>query len=107
VAFFFAYSQVTSQAQNIAYSCVISFTLEIYYGTLYGYTVEVLPSAHRGTGNGIAVAFCRFMGAMSAVIATVANTETAGPIFICGALYGGMALCAFLSPFEPYGKRAS
>lgn len=25
----------------------------IYYGTLYAYTPEVLPSAHRGTGNGI------------------------------------------------------
>jgi hypothetical protein len=79
----------------------------MYYGTLYNYTAEVLPSAHRATGNGIAVAFCRFMGAMSAVIATVANTQTTGPIFICGALYGGLALFAFLFPIEPYGKRAS
>jgi hypothetical protein len=47
------------------------------------------------------------MGVMSAVIATVANTATTGPIFICGALYGGLAICAFLFPFEPYGKRAS
>ncbi|KAJ5910327.1 MFS transporter [Penicillium tannophilum] len=107
MAFFFAYSQVTSQVQNITYSCVISFTLEIYYGTLYGYTAEVLPSAHRATGNGIAVAFCRLMGVMSAVIATVANTATTGPIFICGALYGGLAICAFLFSFEPYGRRAS
>jgi hypothetical protein len=107
VAFFFAYSQVTSQVQNITYSCVISFTLEIYYGALYGYTAEVLPSAHRATGNGIAVAFGRLMGVMSAVIATVANTASTGPIFICGALYGGLAICAFLFPFEPYGRRAS
>ncbi len=107
MAFFSAYSQVTSQAANIGYSFIISFTLEIYYAVLYGFTAEVLPSAHRATGNGIAVAFCRFMGAMSAVIATVANTETSGPVFICGALYGALAVCAFLFPFEPYGKRAS
>ncbi|KAJ9502607.1 transporter [Exophiala xenobiotica] len=107
MAFFFAYSQVTSQDQNVAYSCVISFTLEIYYAVLYGFTAEVLPSAHRATGNGIAVAFCRLLGAMSAVIATAANTDTSAPVFICAALYGALALCAFLFPFEPYGKRAS
>lgn len=41
----------------------------IYYGTLYAYTPEVLPSAHRGTGNGIAIGFNRIMGIMSAVVA--------------------------------------
>lgn len=107
MAFFFAYSQVASQAANIAYSCIISFTLEIYYGVLYGYTAETLPSAHRATGNGIAVAFCRLAGAMSAVVATYANPNTSAPVFICAALYGALAVCAFLLPFEPYGKRAS
>ena len=42
----------------------------IYYGTLYAYTPEVLPSAHRGTGNGISIGFNRLMGIMSAVVAT-------------------------------------
>ena len=107
MAFLFAYSQVTSQQQNVAYTCVISFTLQIYAACLYGYTVEVLPSAHRATGNGVSVALHRFMGVMSAVIATTANTDTSAPVFICAALYGGLALCAVLLPFEPYGKRAS
>lgn len=107
MAFFFAYSQVASQDASVAYSCVISFTLEIYYGVLYGYTAETLPSAHRATGNGIAVAFCRLAGAMSAVVATYADPNTVAPVFICAALYGGLAVCAFLLPFEPYGKRAS
>lgn len=107
MAFFFAYSQVTSQDASIAYSCVISFTLEIYYGVLYGYTAETLPSAHRATGNGIAVAFCRFAGAMSAVVATYADPSTTAPVFVCAALYGALAVCTFLLPFEPYGKRAS
>ena len=107
MAFFFAYARVSSQAANIAYSCVISFNLEIYYGVLYGYTAETLPSAHRGTGDGIAVAFCRFAGAMSAVVATYADPSTTSPVFVCAALYGGLAVCAFLLPFEPYGKRAA
>ena len=42
----------------------------IYYATLYAYTPEVLPSAHRGTGNGIAIALNRVMGIMSAIVAT-------------------------------------
>ncbi len=107
MAFFFAYSQVASQDANVAYSCVISFTLEIYYGVLYGYTAETLPSAHRATGNGIAVAFCRLAGAMSAVVATYADPSTTAPVFVCAALYGALAVCAFLLPFEPYGKRAA
>lgn len=44
-------------------------------GTLYGYTPEVLPSAHRGTGNGIAIGFNRIMGIMSAIVATYANVS--------------------------------
>ncbi|KAL4895475.1 major facilitator superfamily domain-containing protein [Aspergillus ambiguus] len=107
MAFLFAYSQVSSQAQNVAYPCVIAFTLQIYSACLYGYTVEVLPSAHRATGNGICVALRRLMGIMAAVIATEADTTTSTPVFVCAALYGGIALCAVLLPFEPYGRRAS
>lgn len=43
--------------------------------TLYAYTPEVLPSAHRGTGNGIAIGWNRIMGILSAVIATVADVS--------------------------------
>jgi len=107
MAFFFGYTQITNENENIALSCIIGFTLNIYYGTLYAYTPEVLPSAHRATGNGIAVACNRVMGILSAVIATVANTSTSVPIFLCGALYVVMALVAALFPFEPFGKRSS
>ena len=69
---FFLYTQVRNQPQNVAFSIMIGFFLNIYYGTLYAYTPEVLPSAHRATGNGIAVACNRIMGILSAVIATVA-----------------------------------
>ncbi|TFK62074.1 MFS general substrate transporter [Pluteus cervinus] len=107
MAFFFAYTQVRSENQNIGFNCAISFALNIYYGTLYAYTPEVLPSAHRGTGNGIAIALNRVMGILSAVVATVANTNTPVPIWICAALYIVMAFVAFIFPFEPYGRRSS
>ncbi|KAF2856518.1 membrane transporter [Plenodomus tracheiphilus IPT5] len=107
MAFFFAYTQVRTAAQNVAFTCVINFCLNIYYGTLYAYTPEVLPSAHRGTGNGIAIGWNRIMGILSAVIATVADTGTAVPIYICAALYIFMAAIAAVFPFEPYGKRSS
>ncbi|KAF2679394.1 membrane transporter [Lentithecium fluviatile CBS 122367] len=105
--FFFAYTQVRTEAQNIAFTCVVNFCLNIYYGTLYAYTPEVLPSAHRGTGNGMAVSGNRVMGILSAVIATAAGTGTAVPIYICAALYVVMAAIAALFPFEPYGRRSS
>ena len=85
VAFFFAYTQVRTAPQNLGFNCAISFCLNVYYGTLYAYTPEVLPSAHRATGNGISVACNRVMGIVSAVIGVVANTSTPVPIFICAA----------------------
>ena len=135
MVFFFAYTGVATAAENVGFSCAISFTLNVYYGTLYAYTPEVLPSAHRTTGNGIAVACNRIMGLLSAVIATVANTATTAPIYICATLYIGMvgaskfsaatlaprmrslsssvsltwvsqAIVAVLMPFEPYGRRS-
>jgi MFS family permease len=104
MAFFFAYTQVRTATQNVstdvshsvgkygggsaavltrqqvAFSCIINFCLNIYYGTLYAYTPEVLPSAHRGTGNGIAIGWNRVMGILSAVIATVADVSSSSPI---------------------------
>jgi len=107
MVFFFAYTQVRTENQNIGFTCAISFSLNIYYATLYAYTPEVLPSAHRGTGNGIAIGFNRIMGIVSAGIATAANTSTPVPIFICAALYVVMAIVAAIFPFEPMGRRSS
>lgn len=82
-------------------------TQNIYYGTLYAYTPEVLPSAHRGTGNGIAIGLNRIMGIVSAVVATFADTSTPVPIYICAALYIVMSIVAACFPFEPMGNRSS
>lgn len=107
MVFFFGYTTINTSDENTAFSCIIAFCVNIYYGCLYAYTPEVLPTAHRATGNGIAVAFNRVMGIVSAVIATVADTRTTVPIYITAALYAGMAIAAFFFPFEPYGRRSS
>ena len=41
MVFFFCYTQVRTAAQNVGFTCAISFCLNIYYGTLYAYTPEV------------------------------------------------------------------
>lgn len=107
MAFFFSYTAVKTSVQDLVFTCFIAFCINIYYGTLYAYTPEVLPSAHRGTGNSIAVACNRVMGIISAVVATEANTATAAPIYVCAALFVAMAGVSAAFPFEPYGHRSS
>lgn len=87
MAFFFAYTVVRTHAANLGFTCSIYFFVNVYYGTLYAYTPEVLPSAHRATGNGIAIACNRVMGLVSAAVASSANTATSAPIYICAVLY--------------------
>lgn len=73
--FFFCYTQVRTESQNVGFSCTVNFCLNIYYGTLYAYSPEVFPSAHRGTGNGIAIGLNRIMGIVSAVVGKAANVR--------------------------------
>lgn len=101
MVFLFAYTSVRSDDQNIAFSCVVSFAFNIYYGTLYAYSPEVLPSGHRATGNGTAVAFNRIMGILSAVVATYADTSTPVPVYVCAALFIVIAVVSAAFPYEP------
>ncbi|KAJ4153340.1 hypothetical protein LMH87_009830 [Akanthomyces muscarius] len=107
MAFFFAYTAVKTSEQDLAFSCIIACVLNIYYGTLYAYTPEVLPSAHRGTGNGVAVALNRIMGIISAVIGSAADTSTSAPLYVCAGIFIVTAIISIIFPFEPYGKRSS
>lgn len=77
-----------------------------YYGTLYAYTPEVLPSAHRATGNGMAVGINRVMGIVSVIVATFADTSTSVPVYLCAALFGVMAFVAAIFPYEPARGRS-
>ncbi|RGP76904.1 hypothetical protein FLONG3_4987 [Fusarium longipes] len=101
--FFFCYTIIKTPAQNLAISSCIAVCINLYYGTLYAYTAEVFPSAHRTTGNGIAVALNRIMGLISAVIAVTADTTTVTPLYISAALFLVLAVISVILPFEPYG----
>jgi len=107
MTFLFAYTTVRTAAQNLGFSCIISVSLNIYYGTLFAYTPEVLPSAHRGTGNAITVACNRIMGIVAALIGTYADLSSSVPIYVCAAAFGGLAVLSFLFPFEPQGRTSS
>jgi len=107
MALLFGYTAVRTDAGDVALTCLISFCLNIYYGCLYAYTPEVLPSAHRASGNGISVACNRIMGIMSAIVATEADTSTSVPMYVCAALFALLAITSALFPFEPYGRRSS
>lgn len=66
-----------------------------------------MPSAHRATGNGIAVACNRIMGIISAVVASEGDTATSAPLYVCAVLFGLMAVVSAVFPFEPFGRRSS
>lgn len=106
VAFFFGYTAVRTSAQNLGFACAISIAINMYYATLYAYTVEVLPSAHRGTGNGIAVALNRLMGTVSALIGAFTSTASSVPIYVCAALLGMAGVLALLFPIESRGRHS-
>ena len=104
MTFLFAYTTVRTPVQNLIFSCIISVCINIYYGTLYAYTPEVLPSAHRGTGNAIMVACTRVMGGVALLVGTYADLSSSVPIYVCAASFGGIALLSSLFPFEPRGR---
>ncbi|KAJ5682893.1 membrane transporter [Penicillium macrosclerotiorum] len=106
MAFFFGYTAVKTSAQNLGFACAISVTINMYYATLYAYTVEILPSAHRGTGNGIAVALNRLMGMVSALIGAFTSTSSPVPIYVCAGLLGMAGILAVLFPLESRGRQS-
>ena len=107
MTFLFAYTAVRTPVQNLAFACAIAVCLNIYYGTLYAYTPEVLPSAHRGTGNAITVACNRVMGIVAAIVGMYADLTSSVPIYVCAASFAGLAVLSFLFPFEPQGKTSA
>lgn len=103
MTFLFAYTTVRTSAQNLIFNCIISVCLNIYYGTLYAYTPEVLPAAHRGTGNAITVASNRIMGIVAAFIASYSDLKSSAPIYVCAGSFSLLAIFSFLFPYEPRG----
>ncbi|KAK9237299.1 major facilitator superfamily domain-containing protein [Lipomyces kononenkoae] len=98
--FLFAYTQVVTADQNFAISCVISAVENMLFGSLYGITPELLPTASRGTGYGLAVAINRICNVIASLIGSYANVETTAPLFVCASFYGGMVIVSMMLPFE-------
>ena len=63
--------------------------------------LKVLPSSHRGTGNGTAVSCARVMGTVAVVIGSFSDKSSPQPIFVCAALFVVMAIVAAIAPYEP------
>mgnify|MGYP001036445821 FL=1 len=105
--FLFLYTQVNTATENLLCNCAINICVNIYYGTLYAYTPEVLPSAHRGTGNAITVACNRVMGIVAGLVGSYADLSSSVPIYVCAGSFALLALISFLFPFEPRGRTSS
>ncbi|AOW01916.1 major facilitator superfamily domain-containing protein [Yarrowia lipolytica] len=106
MTFLFAYTAITNNAQNVAFSAVTNVTIFIYFGTLFAFTPEVLPSRCRATGNGIAIACTRIAGIFAPLIAYFGDTSSSVPIYVCAGCFAGLGLICFFYPFEPAETRA-
>ncbi|KAI9801584.1 MAG: hypothetical protein M1825_003263 [Sarcosagium campestre] len=104
--FLFGYTQVKTPQQNLGIVCAISVVSNIFYGTLYAYTPEILPSAHRATGSGLAVGVNRVMGIIAIIVASYSDVTTTAPLFICAALFFLLTLTVLALPFEPRGRKS-
>ena len=107
MVFLFAYTRVRTAVENLVFSCIVSVCLNIYYSVLYAYTPEVLPSAHRGTGNALTVACNRVMGIVAAIIGTYVDLSSSVPIYVCAGSFAGLAVLSLLFPFEPRGRTSA
>lgn len=105
MAFQFAYTQISTPAQNVGISSAIGASNMIYYATIYAYTPEILPSTHRGTGYGVCVVMNRVGGVVGVVAGSYANVETSAPLFVCAACFGVLAVLSLMLPFESRGRR--
>ncbi|KAI9795937.1 MAG: hypothetical protein M1833_006585 [Piccolia ochrophora] len=105
--FLFGYTQVKTPGQNLGIVCSISVVSNIFYSTLYAYTPEILPSAHRATGSGLAVGVNRVMGIVAILVASYSDVTTTAPIYICASLFLVLTIATLVLPFEPRGKKAA
>jgi hypothetical protein len=46
------------------------------------------------------------MGIVSVIVASFADTSSDVPVYLCGTLFGALAIVSFILPFEPARARA-
>ncbi|KAL3490022.1 major facilitator superfamily domain-containing protein [Aspergillus germanicus] len=92
------FTQVRTEAQNIAFSSMVNLWLNALYAVIYAYTPASLETKHRGVGCGMLMACGRLVSISSPFIATFGDLTSGVPLWISCAMYVGMGLIGLALP---------
>ncbi|KAL3434039.1 major facilitator superfamily domain-containing protein [Aspergillus tetrazonus] len=92
------FTQVRTEAQNIAFSCMINFWLNALYAVIYSYTPSSLETKHRGVGCGLLMACGRLVSISAPFIATFGDVTSGVPLWVSCAMYVCMGLLGLALP---------
>ncbi|KAF5644097.1 synaptic vesicle transporter SV2 [Fusarium sp. NRRL 52700] len=108
-AFSGAFTSARTAAENLAFSCMINFSLNALYAIVYSYTPQVLQVQNRGMGMGLLMAVGRMASLSAPFIATFADVTTSAPIWVACACFLAIGLIAMLLPADtrPYVSKKS
>ncbi|EMT65609.1 Putative MFS-type transporter PB1E7.08c [Fusarium odoratissimum] len=108
-AFSGAFTSARTAAQNLAFSCMINFSLNALYAIVYSYTPQVLQVQNRGLGMGLLMAVGRMASLSAPFIATFADVTTSAPIWVACACFLAIGLIAMALPADtrPYVSKKS
>ncbi|KLO95346.1 related to synaptic vesicle transporter SV2 (major facilitator superfamily) [Fusarium fujikuroi] len=103
-AFSGAFTSARTAAENLAFSCMINFSLNALYAIVYSYTPQVLQVQNRGMGMGLLMAVGRTASLSAPFIATFADVTTSAPIWVACACFLAIGLIAMGLPADtrPY-----
>ncbi|KAH8709927.1 MFS siderochrome iron transporter 1 [Beauveria bassiana] len=100
-AFCGGFTSVRTAGANIAFSSMVSFWQTACYAMVFSYTPEVMPTASRATGCGLAFACGRLAFLAAPFIATFGDLKTSVPLWVVFGLLGLIAVTALSLPYEP------
>lgn len=108
-AFSGAFTSARTAAENLAFSCMINFSLNALYAIVYSYTPQVLQVQNRGMGMGLLMATGRMASLSAPFIETFADVTTSAPIWVACACFLAIGLIAMLLPADtrPYVSNKS
>ncbi|KAL4906962.1 hypothetical protein BDW74DRAFT_167020 [Aspergillus multicolor] len=92
------FTKVRTEAQNIAFSCMVNFWLNALYAVIYSYTPSSLETKHRGVGSGMLMACGRLVSISAPFIATFGDLTSGTPLWVSCAMYVCMGLLGLALP---------
>ncbi|KAL4767244.1 major facilitator superfamily domain-containing protein [Aspergillus nidulans var. acristatus] len=92
------FTQVRTETQNIAFSCIINFWLNALYAAIYSYTPSSLETKHRGVGCGLLMACGRLVSIFAPFIATFGDVTLGVQFWVSCAMYVCMGLLELALP---------